>query len=106
MINVENEILVYAVRYALGRQSGAVLDVVNSVHANVDNIEEKYKAVMLKDILEYLRMVNDKYQYKDIIESWKAIASILYAKTSQDTRDWLANPMGGDIDRQTLDSLQ
>ena len=75
MINVENEILVYAVRYALGRQSGAVLDVVNSVHANVDNIEEKYKAVMLKDILEYLRMANDKYQYKDIIE--RALPSLL-----------------------------
>lgn len=93
---VDTVILVYAVRYALGRQTGAVLDVINNVMNNIDKIEEKYKGVMLKDIIEHLHEVKDaKFQWQDIILSWKGLAQELFKRCSDETRDWVVNPLGG-----------
>ena len=103
---VETLILVYAVRYALGRQTGAVLDVVNNVMSNVDNIEEKYKGVILKDIMEHLHDVKDlKYQWQDIILSWKGLAQEIFKRCKQETKDWLINPLGGSIALEEMDFL-
>lgn len=103
---VESYILIYAIRYALGRQSGSVLDCVNETMANIDTIEEKYKGVMLKDILTYLNDVKDaQYQWQDIILSWKGLAKELYNRSSQETKEWLKNPLGGGISEEIISSL-
>ena len=105
-MKVESYILVYAVRYALGRQSGAVLDVVQAVIENIDEIEEKYKGVILKDVLSYLTEIKDSpYQWEDIVISWKSLAKALYAKLSDETKEWLVNPLGGGISIEMVNAL-
>lgn len=101
--NVETIMLVYAVRYALGRQSGAVLDVINNVMNNVDKIEEKYKGVILKDIMEHLHDVKDlEYQWQDIILSWKGLAQELLKRSKDETVEWLLNSLGGGFCKEDL----
>ena len=51
-IKVESVILVYAFRYALGRQTGAVIDVIDGILSNLDNIEEKYKTIMISETVK------------------------------------------------------
>lgn len=104
-MNIETPVLVYAIRYALGRQSGAVLDVINSTMNNIDIIEEKYKGVILKDILQFLSEDNEiikNYMPEDIILSWKGLAVEIFKRSTKETKEWLVNSLGGGISEQMM----
>ena len=72
-IKTESVILVYAFRYALGRYSGSVLDVINNIMSNINKIDEKYKAIIVSETINYLESVRDsKFDVpQDIVLNWK-----------------------------------
>lgn len=54
-----DSILVYAVRYALGRSSYAVLDVVDAVRSSREELPPQTAAVIARDIDRFLRERTD-----------------------------------------------
>ena len=53
-ITVDESILEYAVRYALGRQSYSVYDVIVTIDSQWKNLSQRSKFVILRDIKEHL----------------------------------------------------
>ena len=73
-VNVDEDILVYALRYALGRQSYAVSDVIIALEKHwEENICKKNAYVIMKDIRDYLDKANPKLDacYNDWVECLK-----------------------------------
>ena len=54
---LENRIIIYAFRYALGRMSGSVSDVCDCIKENVDN----FKSWELKQIIEEIKQHEELY---------------------------------------------
>lgn len=46
----DNSLLIYAFRYALGRQTYAVDDVILAIHENIDILTDKEKQIIIKEI--------------------------------------------------------
>ena len=105
--NVDSVILVYAFRYALGRQTGAVIDIIDSIISNLDNIEEKYKCIMISEASKYIEDNKDsEYTPKDIIERWNGFVVKLYQSLKyNESKDWLINPLGGEMTNETVEKL-
>lgn len=102
-INTESVIIVYAFRYALGRQSGAVYDVISSIMANINNIDEKYKAIIVSETVKYLEEVNtSQYVPEDIKLCWKNLIMELLKVLKKESKEWLVNPLGGGIKEEEL----
>lgn len=100
-IKTESVILVYAFRYALGRHSGAVLDVINNIMGNINKLDEKYKAIIIAETIKYLQD-SGSYTPSDIILSWKNLVIELYKKLKDESKEWLINPLGGGVDKEFL----
>ena len=79
-ITVDESILEYAVRYALGRQSYSVYDVIVTIDAQWKNISSRSKFVILKDIKEHLD--KNPEEPADIRNYWKTIYDKLSSKFS------------------------
>lgn len=103
-IKTESVILVYAFRYALGRQSGAVLDVINTIIENINKIDEKYKAIIVSETINYLESIKDlKFDVpQDIILDWKNFTIELLKVLKEESKEWLVNPLGGGIKKEIL----
>lgn len=54
---LENRIIIYAFRYALGRMSGSVSDVCDCIKENVDN----FKSWELKQIVDEIKQHEELY---------------------------------------------
>ena len=52
--NIDEGILIYALRYALGRQSYAVSDVITAIKNNWEILGDNSKMVIYRDIKNYL----------------------------------------------------
>lgn len=103
-IKTESVILVYAFRYALGRYSGSVLDVINTIMENINKIDEKYKAIMVSETINYLESIKDlKFDVpQDIILDWKNFIIELLKVLKEESKEWLVNPLGGGIKEEIL----
>ena len=103
-IKIESVILVYAFRYALGRYSGSVLDVINNIMGNINKIDEKYKAIIVSETINYLESVKDsKFDVpQDIVLNWKNLVIELLKALKKESIDWLVNPLGGRIKEDIL----
>lgn len=77
-ITVDESILEYAVRYALGRQSYSVYDVIVTIDQNWKNISQRSKFVILRDIQDFLK--NNHDFPGDIYDCWSKIYEKLSAK--------------------------
>lgn len=79
-ITVDESILEYAVRYALGRQSYSVYDVIVTIDSQWKNLSQRSKFVILRDIKEHL----EKYpeESSDIRSYWQTIYDKLSSKYS------------------------
>jgi len=53
---LENRIIIYAFRYALGRQTGSVSDVCDCIKENVDSFKSWELQQIIKEIKEYEEM--------------------------------------------------
>ncbi len=106
-IKVESVILVYAFRYALGRQTGAVIDVIDSILSNLNNIEEKYKTIMISETVKYLEDIKDsKYIPQDIIERWRRfVVELYYSLKYLTSKSWLVNSNGGGLSKEVLNNI-
>lgn len=106
-IKVESVILVYAFRYALGRQTGAVIDVIDGILSNLDNIEEKYKTIMISETVKYLEDIKDsKYIPQDIIERWRRfVVELYYSLKYLTSKSWLVNSNGGGLSKEVLNNI-
>ena len=103
-IKTESVILVYAFRYALGRYSGSVLDVINNIMGNINKIDEKYKAIIVSETINYLKSIKDlKFDVpQDIVLNWKNLVIELLKVLKKESIDWLVNPLGGGIKEEIL----
>lgn len=103
-IKTESVILVYAFRYVLGRYSGSVLDVINNIMGNINKIDEKYKAIIVSETINYLESVRDsKFDVpQDIVLNWKNLVIELLKVLKKESIDWLVNPLGGGIKEEIL----
>lgn len=101
-LKVESVILVYAFRYALGRFSGSVIDVINNIMSNIDKIDEKYKAIMAAETLKYLHDAGTTTP-ADIILSWKNLVIELYKHITPESQEWISNPLGGGVDKMFVE---
>ena len=73
-MNVDEDILVYALRYALGRQSYAVSDVIIALEKHWgNNICKNNAYIIMKDIRDYLNRTDPKLDtcYNDWVECLK-----------------------------------
>lgn len=73
-VNVEEDILVYALRYALGRQTYAVNDVIIALEKHWgNNICKNNAYIIMKDIRDYLNRTDPKLDtcYNDWVECLK-----------------------------------
>jgi hypothetical protein len=71
-IDVGKEILIFAFRYALGRESYSSVSVMNNIQDNIDNLSDN-------DITLYIREIKEFNNYADRIEkdSWFEFAHSL-----------------------------
>lgn len=69
MIELEQDILIYALRYALGRQTYAVNDVIMAISTNWKNLSDNVKLIIREDIRKHLLNLNQDFDtcYND----WK-----------------------------------
>jgi len=58
----------YAVRYALTRNTGAMLQVVSSIFDNIKYIEEKELDKIYDECIDHIDLYNDHYCNKNEIE--------------------------------------
>ena len=65
--NLEDGILIYALRYALGRQTYAPDDVMRAIKSNWNNLNINNREVIKRDIKAYLDKPNTDMCYND----WK-----------------------------------
>ena len=71
---LNNRIIIYAFRYALGRQTGSVSDVCDCIKENVDSFKSWELQQIIKEIKEYeemygkLGMECDKREWYNLIE--------------------------------------
>ena len=77
---MNNNILFYSFRYALGRKTYAVQDVAEEIIKNKDNLDEKTKAVMISEIeaakkKDALGMEMDKAVWLKVIKELKMTQS-------------------------------
>ena len=79
-ITVDESILEYAVRYALGRQSYSVYDVIVTIDAQWKNLSQRSKFVILKDIKDHLEQYPN--EAPDIRKYWSQIYNKLSSKYS------------------------
>ena len=78
MIEVEEDIIVYAVRYALGRQSYSVYDVIVTLDKTWKNLSHRTKFVILRDIQDFLK--NNTDFPGDIYDCWSKAYEKLSSK--------------------------
>lgn len=81
--NVEEGILIYALRYALGRLSYAVDDVIDSIKDNWQNLGDNSKRIIYKDIKNYL---NQPYCPRS--EDWLDLMNYLKKLDKQIKSQW------------------
>ena len=75
MIQVDQNILIYAFRYALGRMSYSVSDVVEAIKENWDKINENAKNIITKEIQEAIK--NNEAGDPDIdVPLWRSILEL------------------------------
>lgn len=77
-ITVDESILEYAVRYALGRQSYSVYDVIVTIDQNWKNLSQRSKFVILRDIQDFL--INHSDFPGDIYDCWEKAYEKLSSK--------------------------
>jgi hypothetical protein len=70
-IKVEPDILFYAFRYALGRRTYAVNDVVSEIISTVKHIPDKDLICMSNEIMHYINDNNLSDSYKYLLNDWK-----------------------------------
>ena len=108
-IKTESVIIVYAFRYALGRYSGSVLDVINNIMSNINKIDEKYKGIIVSETINYLESIKDsKFDGvpQDIVWNWKNLVIELLKVLKKESIDWLVNPLGGGIKEEILNEYR
>jgi len=73
MTNKDTRMLMYAFRYALGRMTGAVDDVISSIKENIGNLQQHQIEQIIKEINECpnLGMKCDKHQWLSLVEFLK-----------------------------------
>ncbi len=71
MIEIQEEILLYAFRYALGRQSYSPYDVAPLLIKNKDKLNKYNKMVIVREIEWFLESVQN--HPKDLIELWENV---------------------------------
>lgn len=71
MFEVSEEILVYAFRYTLGRQTGAPYDIATLLIQNKNKLNEYTKAMIVKEIEWFLD--KNKDHPSDLIELWNNV---------------------------------
>ena len=76
MIEVNEEILIYAFRYTLGRQTCAPYDIALLLIQNKDRISEYSKMIIVNDI-EYFLKWNSKDHPADLVELWSNVVKEL-----------------------------
>lgn len=75
MINVDESILFYAFRYALGRTSYAAHEVIDEITINMNNISSETKNLIIKEIEDAER--NDKLGMIADRKRWLKLKKIL-----------------------------
>ena len=81
--NVEESILIYALRYVLGRQSYAVSDVMDSIKDNWKILGDNSKKIILKDITNYL-----KEPYCPMFNEWDNFLEYLKKLENDYQNEW------------------
>ena len=81
--NVNEGILIYALRYALGRQSYAVDDVITAIKDNWEILGDNSKIIIHKDIKDYLNR-----PYCPMKEEWIALDNYLENLDKQIKSQW------------------
>lgn len=95
MIKTSSEILIYACRYALGRMSGAPVDVIDCIRRNIDYIEVKHLCVIAADIMIFI--IKNKGNESMYVGSWARLAYEIYQKLAPCSKEWLHNMNGGAV---------
>lgn len=81
--NIDEGILIYALRYALGRQSYAVSDVITAIKNNWEILGDNSKMVIYRDIKNYLNQ-----PYCPLKEEWIALDNYLKNLDKQIKSRW------------------
>lgn len=67
---LNNRIIIYAFRYALGRQTGSVSDVCDCIKENVDSFKSWELQQIINEIKEYEEMHNGKLGMECDKQTW------------------------------------
>lgn len=102
----ETDLLIYAVRYTLGRQSYSAPTVCEFIKNNIDVFDRNTIANLIKDITEYLERQFDgfelhiatdgltkKVKVKSYFHNdygWIRVLELLYTKTDEGLEEWMA----------------
>ena len=95
MTNVEEEVLICALRYALGRHTYIVSVIADNVKNNINKLSQKTIGVMAKDIQEVIKegepeLATNKMDYS----TWKKLLSTLFGVMTQETKKWFEDNTG------------
>lgn len=91
MLSVDEDILLFAFRYALGRHSMAVSTVAYEIKSKRDQLSARAKYVLCRDIVDYLTRQGDKPDRLDQIDNktWLGVLTELYHTLDHNTKKWL-----------------
>jgi len=72
---MNNDIIFYAFRYALGRKTYVVSDVCNYLYQNWSQLNEQTQETIIKEIKKYLKSEEDRFS--DINITWQRLLNVL-----------------------------
>lgn len=102
MVEVDEDILIYAVRYALGRHSMAVSTAIIEIERLFKMLNGRVRCVIISDIVRYCAL----YGKEDIDTAhWKLCVEKLFVHLSNDEKLWLFSMQGGGINESLFYSL-
>lgn len=74
-IEIEPHVLIYAFRYALGRDTGAVKDVAQTIIRNRDRISANHRKILIMEIQFAIK--EDKAGGSAAREKWRTVVEVL-----------------------------
>lgn len=104
MVEVDEDIIIYATRYCLGRMTYVVPHMSEFLAKNANKLTGRTKAVIVVDIVRHCICAKDIYSGVPSVEMpvWAKAFEKLFKSLNSEYVDWFFNPQGGGITKEMI----